>query len=376
VILALVLACSSTTDSGSTEVPFSLPPHVGSFVQTHPLLRLHGDRFRVQLRAVDPDFRCDRGESRPELCDQDYRALAASLYPGTEAELSDCVDDLSEELLELREEVEAGTVLSMVQADNDELAAQVQALVAALAVDEAELHILAGPMQEEGQHRRIELTIEHPVLGAFPARLLLPTGAWQRAPTMLMLPGHLPEAESQLDDLALLRHGQRLADEGFMVLSLAFRAYDAGEHEARVTTELLCAGASLMALRQVEAAIALELLDALRPGDLPAVMGHSGGAVSALLLGTWAPTERIVLDAVADRFLNVQRSSDGGSVQILDETVPALVPWWGCLYSLGLDLGLPDLSCEREAAAVPHLYQGYGYAEEDWPELWAFLTEG
>lgn len=375
--LALLLACAaSPVDSGSLDDTFSPPPHSGLFVAAHPLLRLHGEGFTVQHRPTDPDFRCDRGESRPERCDQDYRALAAALYPGEEAELADCVEELTDELLELREEVDAGAVVEESQADNAALTAQVEALVAALALEEADVAILAGPLHDEGDHQRVELQLEHPVLGAFPARLLLPARGWQQAPTLLMLPGHLPEADSQLDDLALLRHGQRLAAQGFVVLSLAFRAYDAGEHEYRVTTELLCAGASLMALRQVEASLGLELLEALRPGERPAVMGHSGGAVSATLLGTWAPTERIVLDAVADRFLNVQRSSDGASVQVLDETVPALVPWWGCLYSLGLDLGLPDIDCERASPSVPHLYQGYGYVEQDWPALLEFLQGG
>lgn len=376
--LALLLACTSAgpLDTATPAEPFTPEPRSQEWIGTHPLRRLNGDRFTVRLDDSDPEYRCDRGESRPELCERDYRALSASLYSGSEDELARCVEDTTEALLDLRAEVEAGTAERRDEADNDTLAAEVSALVEALALADAVVGIEAGPVHDEGDHGRVELILDHPVLGEIPGRLLLPPFGWQQAPTLLMLPGHLPEADSQLDDLARLRHGQRLAAEGFIVLSLAFRAYDAGTHEALVTTELLCAGASLMGVRQVEAELGLGLLDALRPDERPAVMGHSGGAISATLLGTWAPIERVALDAVADRFLNVYRSDDGGSVQVLDETVPALVPWWDCLYQLGLDYGLPAMECAREAAAVPHLYQAYGYAEEDWPALLAFLREG
>lgn len=366
-----LLACVAAPPGETGEA--TSPPRPLPAMEAHPLRGLRDEVFVTELLDEDPTFRCDRGESIPERCERDYRALALLLFGGDEAALADCADERTEELLDLRREVEAGAVAQEPAADEERLGEELRSLVEALALAEGGARVRAGPVHAEEGHDRIELLLELPGLGELPGRLLLPAGLEPgRAPGLLMLPGHLPEADSQLDDLLRLRHGARLAGEGMAVLALAFRAYDAGEHESATTVELLCAGASLMAVRQVEASLGLRLLRALREdGADPAVLGHSGGAVSATLLALHQPLDRVVLDAVAEHFVNVQEN--GPSVQVLDETVPALVPWWDCVYALGLDLGLPPSACARPEPSRPHLYQPYGYAEEDWPALRDFL---
>lgn len=345
----------------------------------HPLVVLEPAAFRVRLTEEAPLYACDGGMARPDLCMEDYRALAAATDPASVADREACVARTQARWVGLRQELDAGGGGRVGRADDAWLREQVgrRLGLSGLRVD-GPVHVLAGPVEDRGDHHQVELVLEDPVLGPFPGRLLLPALPVE-APALLMLPGHLSPGGRQLDDMADTRHGRALAAEGFAVLIIGFRAFDAGLSEYQAGLELACAGSSLAAMRLREAGVALELLRGLAAGPLVGervgVLGHSGGAIWAVLVGAVEPVDAVVFDATSRQFLGVERSTDGASVQVLDEAVPALVELFDCIYTLGVPVPLEGLVCARPPALTPHLFVPYGYQDQDMASVRRFLAQ-
>ena len=365
-----------------TGVAASLEPIPGLAASPggHPLATAPLEGFEPVLLPTPVPFTCDGGQARHAHCVQDYRDLATARFAGSRAALEACVAQTREELLALRTEVDAHGTRPVPAISPEALATEVRRRIGldALAAPGPALPIRlrAGPVEERGDHQQVDLVIEDPTVGEIPARLLIPPTGLD-APGLLFLPGHLAQDDLPLDDVADRRGARTLAARGFVVLIIGFRAYDAGGQEAQAVLELSCAGLSLAALRQHEAMLALRLLRTLAPrdrvGHRVGVMGHSGGAIWAQLLGTQADPDAVVFDAVSRQFLGVTPSSDGGSVQILDETVPALVELFDCIYVHEAPTLQPEPRCRRSPSAVPHLQVPYDPQGRDLDRVADFL---
>lgn len=343
----------------------------------HPLAGLKPGAFTVTIEGEPPAYACDGGLVRADLCQEDYRGLAAGLYRGSAPALEACVVQTRDAWMAQRLVVDARGTRPVRRIDDVGLRRELRRRLHLERLEtDAPLVVRAGPVEDRGDHLQVELVLEDPLLGPFPGRLLLPALPVQ-GPGLLMLPGHLSQGGRQLDDLADLRHGRALAAEGHVVLIIGLRAYDAGLSEYQAGLELACAGSSLAAVRMREATVALDLLRALQPaevvGEKVGVLGHSGGAVWAVLLGALEPVDAVVIDATSRQFLGVERSTDGGSIQVLDETVPALVELFDCLYSVDTAVPLEGLVCDRPPSSTPHLWVHYGYRAQEMPEVRRFL---
>ncbi len=333
--------------------------------------------FSAEQWATAPTFRCDDGETRPEACNREYRALAAARFdgPGT---LAACVEERVAALVRMRAAVDTEGTQGRTSVTNTELAqAVVEGLRMAALPPTDGAGLVIGPVLDRGDHRQVDLVLTDPVTGEFPARLLLPPVGGPPPPALLFLPGHFPQGGGQLDDIADHRHGRRLAARGYAVLSIAFRAYDAGVVEFEAVTELLCAGLSQGTLRQREALLALDLLTALAEAGVVAaevgLLGHSGGGTWATLLGAHADVAVVVFDSGSQQYLSVGEVDELGHVQILDDTMPDLVPLFDCVYELDIPSAVPPGRCEREPPAAPHLWVQYGYTDADLPAVLEIL---
>ena len=345
----------------------------------HPLLAVDGQGFVVDVVEAPPPWSCDEGQAHSALCVEDYRALAQGRFRGSARKLAACVDTTRDRLLALRQQVDRRGTRPRRGMDDAGLQRELRERLRLDALaSEAPVHLSAGPVEDRGDHLQVDFVLWDPVVGRFPGRLLLPAVPVE-APGLLLLPGHMSEGGRQLDEMADRYHGRTLAAEGHAVLIIGFRAYDAGPAEYQAGLELACAGLSLGALRVHEATVALDLLRALEPGEVVGervgVLGHSGGAVWAVLLAAVEPVDAVVMDATSRQFLGVERSTDGAYVQVLDETLPALVDLFDCVYSPGVPVPLEDLACTRPPTPTPHLWVPYGYRAEDMARVRRFLGE-
>ncbi|MCK6506930.1 hypothetical protein L6R53_26760 [Myxococcota bacterium] len=345
----------------------------------HPLQVLDPGAFPLRVEAEAPSYACDGGLARVDRCDEDYRALAAQRFGGDAAALERCVEATVDRWVALRREVDEAGTRPQRAIDDPGLRQQLtRRLRLGELQSDAPVWVRAGPVEDRGDHRQVDLVVEDPLLGPFPARLLLPALPVE-APGLLMLPGHLAEGGRELDEMSDRLRGRELAAEGRAVLIVGFRAYDAGLAEYQAGLELACGGLSLAAVRMREVGVALDLLRGLAPGadvgEQVGVLGHSGGAVWAVLAAALQPLDAVVLDATSRQFLGVERSTDGASVQVLDETVPALVDLFDCVYTLGVPVPLEGISCDRPPTPTPHLFVPYGYRDAEMGTVRRFLAE-
>lgn len=117
-----------------------------------------------------------------------------------------------------------------------------------------------------------ELFFDDPLLGRFPALLMLPLGAGP-FPAVLGMHGHGDDPRKWLE----LDGGEDLPDEGYAVLSLGLRGICVDESEDEAVRTLLRARSSVLAARTAEAEIGLRYLRWLPEVDdeRVALMGHS-----------------------------------------------------------------------------------------------------
>ncbi|MCB9779222.1 MAG: hypothetical protein H6742_11715 [Alphaproteobacteria bacterium] len=343
-----------------------------------------------------PRWSCRSGEPLPRDCNDAYLDLARARSRRDPAAYETCVATGAEELLAARDRILGAGIRPPAAIDAVSLSEQVRTALrldvlaqlplvlepgTAVRDPVAELGPVieraADPVTRGGAVLEREIVFDDPAVGRFPARLLLPRDR-PSPPAVLFLGGHLPDRGGQIDDAIELRGGRELAAAGYAVLVPGFRAYSASVQEADAVVALRCAGLSLAGVHQHEAALALSLLDLLRAdgtvGPGTAVVGHSGGAVHAVLLSAWQDVDAVVVDAVADRFLNVQRVGPE-EVQIIDETVPELAPLWPCLYAFPEGLGPGDPVCERTGGVPPTLRIPYGFDAEGRARTRAFVGE-
>ena len=202
-----------------------------------------------------------------------------------------------------------------------------------------------------------------PLLGDVPARRLIPRGDGPN-PAILALPGHpsQPDATSEFADH---HQGRRLAAAGYDVLILSPRAY-VGMAEHLATTEMLCAGLSMVAIRHLEALVLKRVLTSLREAGIVTsigLMGHSGGAVHANALARWDHSFDYLVTDHFWPYVDVGRcQGDDSSTCIADSNCPALLP-----YAESIE------SKEEPEWAMPITVQEYGYPDLD--QLLGFLAE-
>lgn len=194
---------------------------------------------------------------------------------------------------------------------------------------------------------RWELLLQDPLVGTFPALLLLPRGPGPHR-GVVGLPGHSDSAW----DFADRQFGHVLAERGTAVLALMTRANASDSWEDFLTRSLWTAGSSLMAARTYEAMVGLKVLQS-RPEIDPAriaLMGHSGGSVTAHLAARTGAFAAAIVDL---------QSTYNGRMEpdlLLDEVHPDLFvlhPWIN----------------EVSAFGKPVLLEPYGYPRGPGPVL-------
>ena len=302
--------------------------------------------FRVQ-RSVPQGPRCDQPAVR---CIDHYLREAAPIRPN-----GACLESV---LASIEQARAAPIVAPPVEPGREELVGQLESILA--------LPELLGPLEVEPVRVRIlrafELTgghqamleLEHPALGAFLARLLLPRELHRSA--IVVLPGHPePEGDDPAGEFLDLFGGRQLYVAGHALLVLEPRGYDSRQAEHDASVALLCKGRPLAGFRQAEAMVLLALARRLhamgRVGPVGA-MGHSGGSTQGSILYRLDPDLAFwIVDAATDYATAPPcRHRDGLCVE--DSTVPALAP-------LSWLLGQPD----RPPSGGPVLFQRYGYPE-------------
>jgi formylglycine-generating enzyme required for sulfatase activity len=235
-------------------------------------------------------------------------------------------------------------------------------LVRRLALDtllgggEVQVDLSEHPVPAGAPWRHLELTLQHPRLGAVDAAVRLPAEG-DRVPLVLVLPGHLA-SESFVDDAWTGLGGERLVAGGLGLVMAQPRGADAEDVEGKAAVRLLSAGHSLVAVHAAEAWLIAGAIDHLRDGGrLPAgrtgLLGHSSGAFSGNVLCHLAagvsdpPIAACVTDAEGAYF-KLLHPPDG--LWVLDETDPRLrgladqlarppagFPWLSPRPSYGLD---------------------------------------
>ncbi len=212
---------------------------------------------------------------------------------------------------------------------------------------------VAVTAQESGagwEERR--LLFRDPLVGAFPAILLLPSGPGPH-PAILALHGHSQDSAKYISTY----QAQRFAERGYAVLVPTQRAMNADAAEDRVTRTLLREGFSFMTLRVYEALLALKYLQA-RPDirrEAIGLIGHSGGSVVGSLVVRVRPAfAAFVVDFPATFY---HEPLD----RLIDENAPALFPYRNRVN-------------DYRDACVPTLRVEYGYAGAD-REIFQFFDE-
>lgn len=227
------------------------------------------------------DYACDE---TPLTCSEDYLRLARELAPG--ADLEACRVEQIARVQQLSTTPMPPRTDSLTP---EELRGQV---LAALAIepwlqglDERPLdsRVVARNELPAGVEQVIRLKDPH--IGTMRIRLIWPRTAARPLPAVIALPGHPENAWAERDFLR--RYGGALVEAGFLVAIPSWRAYDGWTAESEATTSLLCAGSSLLAVRQYEILLVDKLLRWLRAQDKVGRVGllaHSGGSVAGNLL--------------------------------------------------------------------------------------------
>lgn len=345
----------------------------------HPLLGADPPGFDVFIGAAS--YSCDDGRELPQGCTGELELAIQQLHGGPVD--AACVEQRGAELLALADAARTQGVDSVAAASSSELAALVRgALSVDLMQSAQDVVVEVGPAQQRDGYTYIDLVLRDGLLGSWPAALLVPFGEGPR-PGVVMLPGHPGTIDGQetsaIIDTYGTRNGRLLAQHGFVVLITSFRAYDAGPAETGVSLQAACGGTSLAALHGRNAELARRFLEGSGLVDSLAVMGHSGGSVTALLAGAWSSWDAVVIDHFTRWFLDVSEGPEG--LLVLSGVLPELASYAACLYegsdvegTLEGDATLPWPPCARSGAMPPHLGVPYVVDNSSSDEVVDFLA--
>lgn len=195
-----------------------------------------------------------------------------------------------------------------------------------------------------------ELIFIDPWIGSFRALILTPKTPGPH-PAVIALPGHNETAEYYRDNY----FGRKYPANGYAVLIISPRAFDASSQEDLVTRAMLKNGFTMMGVRHYETVLALKYLRYLSDidGAKIGLIGHSGGSVSANLT-YWL--ESGFAACVSDN--NGEYFSLNSSGKMSDEMVPALYPY--------------HLLINRLNGETPALTVEYGYVNSE-PIIFSFF---
>lgn len=152
---------------------------------------------------------------------------------------------------------------------------------------------LSSPTRDADGYRERLVYLEHAALGFVEVRLLLPPPAGAPVPVVLGLHGHGGDAAMFRDAL-----GAGLARQGIAVAAPSFRAMAFDQRETTLAMAMIRARGALLGLRVAEALMVLQWLQDVPEVDAARVglLGHSGGAMAALLVPRLHPVEALHFD--------------------------------------------------------------------------------
>ncbi len=185
------------------------------------------------------------------------------------------------------------------------------------------------------------LVLMDPLLGCFPALLIVPPGPGPH-PAVQALHGHSDTPDSWARDY----FGERYTDEGYALMIAGTRAFEADQFEDLATRTMLLNGFTMMGVRVAEHLLALKYLrsrpdiDATRIG----LIGHSGGSLAGNLTIRVEQSYRGYVSDLRGSYHNI-----GGEGFLVDETAPSV-------FSLRYPVN--DFSTSRvPVLSVPYQYE-------------------
>lgn len=149
-------------------------------------------------------------------------------------------------------------------------------------LEERELVVTTVEVNQYQKYTEKKLLFTDPQVGTLFVLLLIPKQGEGGYPAIVGLHGHGDSAFGFRDSY----FGKELAQEGFVMIMLSFRAMDCDQTEATISEELLSSGFTLIGLRIYEALLLIKYLNYLDfvDGARIGIIGHSGGSHTAHLV--------------------------------------------------------------------------------------------